>query len=106
MAYEKLLMYIASLSDKERELYKNLIEDALGKRQNSGGEFSHGQEKCREVRRKYGADRGSRPEIAGRPLDDKQGTAGIEEQVQDYFHCAHRQWPQYELRVRGGKFGP
>ena len=31
MAYEKLLMYIASLSDKEREQYKNLIEDALSR---------------------------------------------------------------------------
>lgn len=31
MANEKLLKYIASLSDKEREQYKTLIEDALSR---------------------------------------------------------------------------
>jgi hypothetical protein len=31
MIYEKLLKYISSLSDEEREQYKDLIEDALSR---------------------------------------------------------------------------
>jgi len=54
MAYEKLLMYIASLSDKEREVYKNLIEDALSRDKSLEENFRTGRKNAEKFAENMG----------------------------------------------------